>query len=124
MEIVSEKTYNVMDGEPHLGKQIEMIVGVNRDEYLEGLVDAFANGSNETTDTFEIAEDDIGIQEYHLGCDLTQSDIDSIREEMDRQLLDDDYGSDKEFDLLYELLDSFIPDNWSDEFEITRMRGY
>ena len=122
MEIVSEKTYNVMDGEPALGRQVEMVVAVDRDEYIDALVDAFINGNTETTDTFEIHDKDIGIQEYHLGCDLDQSEIDSILREMDMQLLDDDYGTDKANSLLYDLLDAYIPDNWSDEFEIINMK--
>ena len=125
MEIISEKTYNVMDEEPHLGKQIESVVRVDREEYMEGLVDAFINGANETTDTFEIESVSLGVtQLYTLGCDLTESDIVNIRLEMDMHLLDDDYGSGKDYDLVYELLDDLIPDNWQDEFEMIEMRGY
>ena len=42
---------------------------------------------------------------------------------MDIHLLDDDYGSGKDYDLVYELLDDLIPDNWEDEFDIMQMRS-
>ena len=125
MEIVSEHEYNVMDGEPHLGKQIETTIQVSRDEYIEGLVDAFLNGCESVGDEFEIEDRELDIvQSYRLGDDLSQNDIDNIISEMNIHLLDDDYGSGKDYELLYDLLDGYIPDSWCDEFDIVHMRGY
>jgi hypothetical protein len=108
-----------MDGEPHLGKQIEMTVEVSRDEYIEGIVTALLEGYDDISDTFEISDGDY-IQEYSLGDYLSSSELESIVAELNEQVI----GSDKESSLLYELVDAFIPDDWEDEFEIVKMRGY
>lgn len=125
MEIVSSQTFNVMDGEPQLGKQIEAVIRVDRDEYIEALVDAFMNGCDSVGDEFEIEDRELDIiQTYQLGCDLTQGDIDEINRQIDEHLLDDDYGTQKAWDFMYDLIDSYIDDNWLDEFETVTMRGY
>ena len=68
MEIISEKTYNIIDNEPALGKQIESVVRVDREEYIEGLVDAFIQGCNEPNDEFELEDKSLGVtQLYTLG---------------------------------------------------------
>ena len=123
MQVVSEKTYSVMDGEPHLGKQIETVVEVDREEYIEALIDAFLEGKDHKDDTFIVDDGDYE-QEYTLGCDLTESEIESIIRDMNFNLLDDDYGSGKDYDLLYGLLDEYIDEDWSDEFINVEMRGY
>ena len=122
MEIISQKTYSVMDGEPQLGRQVESIVRVGRDEYMEALVDVLLNGADGTDDKV-IVVDDGYVQEYTLGDDLNQNDIDNILQEMNMNLIDDDYGSDKAWELLSTMLDDILPVNWSDEFETIEMRG-
>lgn len=123
MEVVSEKTYNVMDGEPHLGKQVETVIEVSRDEYIEALAESILNGSESTEDVFIVDDGDYE-QEYSIGSDLTQDELDRIIEELEFNLLDDDYGSGRDYDLLYDLLDEYIDEDWSDEFINVEMRGY
>ena len=102
-----------------------MIIAVSRDEYLEGIVDAFLQGCDSVYDCFDIEDSEYDlIQTYQLGDDLTQDEIDEVIREMEINLLDDDYGSGKDYDLIYNLVDAMIDDDWEDEFEITRMRGY
>lgn len=123
MQVISQKTYAVMDGEPHLGKQIETVVEVDREEYIEALVVALSSGLDSVDDTFTVSDGDYE-EEYTLGTDLSQEEIDNIIREMNMQLIDDDYGSSKEFDLIYEMLDDYISDDWTDKIEIIQMRGY
>ena len=123
MQIVSEKIYDVVPGERHLGKQIETVVEVSREEYIEALSEAFLEGAEHKDDTFIVSDGDWE-QEYTLGCDLTESEIDSIIRDMNFNLLDDDYGSGKDYDLLYDLLDEYIDEDWTDEFICVEMRGY
>ena len=122
MEVISEKTYSVMEGEPHLGKQTETIVRVDREEYLEALMKAFSDGANETSDGFTMQG--LYEQEYTLGDDLNQTDVDFIVATLDMTLLDDEYGTEKEYGLIYGLLDEAIPQDWEDTFEVVEMKGY
>ena len=124
MEIISEKTYNVMDGEPHLGKQIERIVRVDRDEYLEAIIGLFLEGNATSTNDSVIVVDDDFVIDYSLGDDLTQDDIDNLNLEIEQKLIDDDFGTQYSYDLIYSFLDENIRKNWEDEFETTTMRGY
>ena len=62
--------------------------------------------------------------EYTLGDDMTQNELDNIVREMEMHLLDDDYGSGKDYDLVFNIVDDLIPSNWTDEFETVNMRGY
>lgn len=123
MQVVSEKTYNVMDGEPHLGKQIETVVEVDREEYIEALIEAFLEGADSSDYEVTVTDGDFEVG-YQLGCDLTEAEIESIVRDMNFNLLDDDYGSGKDYDLLYDLLDEYIDEDWSDEFINVEMRGY
>ena len=124
MEVISEKTYNVMDGEPHLGKQIERIVRVDRDEYLEAIIGLFLEGNATSTNDSVIVVDDDFVIDYSLGDDLTQDDIDNLNLEIEQKLIDDDFGTQYSYDLIYSFLDENIRKNWEDEFETTTMRGY
>ena len=121
MQIISEKTYNVMDGEPALGKEIITIVSVSRDEYLDALTEAILDGAEGIYDIATVR--DMYEQEYELGCDLTQDELDSITTDMQEYLIDDDYGSGKDHEFVWNLVNDAVRDNWSDEFEIQEMRG-
>lgn len=122
MKIISSNIYNLIDGEPHLGKQEEIVVSVDREEYIEGLIAAFSNGCTEPSDEFELENKELEIiQSYTLDSSLTEPEIEEILRQMDQNLLDDDYGTQKETDLLYNLIDSYIDDNWKDEFEIIKI---
>ena len=123
MEVISEKTYSVMEGEPHLGSQVETVIEVERDEYLEAIIESILGGSD-TTDTSITVTDGDYEMEYTLGDDMTQNELDNIVREMEMHLLDDDYGSGKDYDLVFNIVDDLIPSNWTDEFETVNMRGY
>ena len=123
MEVISEKTYSVMEGEPHLGKQIETTVEVQRDEYMEAIIESILEGSDSTETSITVTDGDYEM-EYTLGDDLTQAELDDIMLEMEMHLLDDDYGSGKDYDLVFNIIDDLIPSNWTDEFETVNMRGY
>ena len=121
MTILSEKGYNVMDGEPSLGKQIETVVQVSREEYLEALTLLFLEG-NATSVNDIVTIKCIYEMSYYLGTDLLQSEIDEINSNIETKLLDDDFGTQFAFDFVYNFLDNDIRDNWIDEFEVVEMR--
>jgi len=123
MRVISEETYDVVPGEKHLGKQVETVVEVDREEFIGAMIEAFLEGKQNADDTF-IVEDGEYEQEYCLGTDLALDEIESIIRDMNFNLFDDDYGSGKDYDLLYDLLDEYIDEDWTDEFIIVNMRGY
>ena len=121
MEVISQNIYKGGFNMPNNVSQIERIVRVEREEYIEVIIDGFIEGLNEITDKVIVIDDDY-VQEYTLGCDLNQSDINHIRDMMDMKLLDDDYGSEKSYELLRDMLEDLIPKDWTDEFETIEMR--
>jgi hypothetical protein len=120
MEIVSKKRYMVMQGEPHLGSQTEIIVEVTREEIIETLIEAFQEGLENTSEEITIRDDDFE-QTYEVGCFLSQDDIDAILFKVDVELLDDDFGTNKHYELLYSMLDNIIPLNFKETFEVIEM---
>ena len=122
MKIISKKTYNVMDGEPALGKEIITIVSVSRDEYLDAITEAILEGAENVHDIATVR--DMYEQEYELSCDLTQDELDSITSDMEEYLIDDDYGTGRDHQFIWDLVNDAVRDNWSDEFEIQELRGY
>jgi hypothetical protein len=117
MEIVSKKRYMVMQGEPHLGSQTEMVVEITREEIIETLIEAFQEGLENTSEEITIRDEDFE-QTYDIGSFLSQEDIDTILFKVEVELLDDDLGTNKHYDLIYSMLDNIIPLNFKETFEV------
>ena len=119
MYIRETHTYDVVPGEPHLGKQIETTVVVERDEYIDGIIDCILN----IEDGFTLSEDGIEI-DYNLSDNIDEATLINIYDTMNRELLDDDDGgSDKEYQLVYKMVDDIVPEDFEDEYTIVAMRG-
>lgn len=116
MEVISSKRYPVMDGEPHLGTVVETEVRVDREEYIEALVEAILDGCNETTDTFRVVDDEHE-QTYTLGDDLSETDLDRILSLMDEHLLDESFTREMAWNLVMGEVNELIPNDWEDVFE-------
>ena len=104
------QTFNVMPGEPQLGKVTECERTYDRDDIIEVIKDYILDDMiDSVTQTIPLDPEN----ELYPKADefIGQNDLDNILETMERELLDDDYGSPKESDLIYSMLDQIIPDD-------------
>ena len=106
-------TYNVIPDEPQHGKVDECITTWDRDEIIEAIIEGFLGGDLRMgTDDIRLPRTDIGDDMYdvaEISEFLEQDDIDYINQEMEMWLLDDDYGSGKDWELIFKILDDILP---------------
>ena len=107
--------YQVIPGEPQLGKVEECTYTFDREEILEALVEAILEDSH----WFQLGDfdDHLDVSDW-----LSEEDLELIRGVMERELLDDDYGSGKDWDLVYDIVDKAIPYGATHEFETQEYR--
>ncbi len=76
-----------------------------RDEIIERVAEVILEDHQPEEDTTF----DVAIKRIHkLGEFLSKEQISTIKTEMDMKLLDDDYGSGKDFELVYSMVDEYI----------------
>jgi len=103
-----------VDGESFAnGKVEEYTVIYEREDIVEGIIDSFVEGN----DTFLYLGED---EEVPMGTFLDVGEIEEINEEIGRHLIDDEYGSDKHFGLVADLIEQTIDSDVDYEIEIQR----
>ena len=104
---MSCKTYNVMNGEPQLGKVTECVRTFTKsyivDELTYAIVDEMIESTDSKIDFYEI--DDVYVNEF-----ITQDELDAINRELNN-LYDDDYETGKEYEMVEKILNKYLPDN-------------
>jgi len=114
----SSKVYQVVSGEPHLGRVRETVVEIEREEIVEALVETLLDGMvDSSSQQFVVSTGNY--DNFYLDIDeyLDQDEIDYILREMRYRLLDDDYGSGTDYDLVYDLVDEYVHQDANHEFE-------
>ena len=107
------KIFSVIDDEPQLGKVKETIVTLDRDDIIELLINAFLEGSiTSSKDTIQTPDE----LDTEIGEWLNNDEIETINNAME-YLLDDDYGSGKDSDLILNYLTDMIDNNAKYEYE-------
>lgn len=118
-----------MDGEPHLGKVIECTYTFDREEILEAILEAIVDAILDDCDDFMLGEfDDFMLGEFDeyisIGEFLDEDELERVRLLMEEKLLDDDYGSGKDYDLVYDAVDKVLSEKAEYEFETTEHRSW
>ena len=105
------KTYNIIEHEPALGKVTECVVEIPDEEVREAIVAIL-----EENDPCEI-DTRIGFEpnnNYELGLTLgefmTDDDLRRLCIKMQEELIDDDYGMDKHYDVIFNFVEDLEQD--------------
>ena len=107
------ESVNVIDDEPQLGKVKETTVTLDRDDIIELLIETFLEGSiTSSKDTIQTPDE----LDTEIGEWLNNDEIETINNAME-YLLDDDYGSGKDSDLILNYLTDMIDNNAKYEYE-------
>ena len=112
------KTYQVMPGEPQLGRVRECTETIEREDIVNELAEKFTDGTivDEEDVNYQWEYNDTGVL-LEVGEFLTKDEVRSIINTLNGTLLDDDWGTGKEFNMAYDLIDSMVDDNASVEYE-------
>ncbi len=102
-----------VDGESYAhGGVTEYTRTYDRDDIIEGVIQAVVDDSV----WFELGDEGLEVSDY-----LTSEDMETIEETLTRELLDDDYGDIKHFELITNLVESMVG-NVEAEFDYQEFR--
>lgn len=118
MKIGKERKYPT-DGESGAhGYTYETTITIERDEIIDELTDAIL--SDRISENYELCFED----EYEVCFPASEfiwnEDLDDIYRIMEEKLIDDDYGTDKAYDLVRNLLENLFAENFEYETEAIR----
>ena len=99
------KTYNVIPGEPQLGKVRECTVTIDRDAVVSAITDALES------DLYLSPKYEIEVEGFEFPIDefLDRQDLYQLQDEIERNFLDDEFGDQKFLDYLYNAVDKLVP---------------
>ena len=106
------KTYPVMVGEPHLGRERECIHTWDRDDIVNSLITALEGDYyDDVSSEFELETGDrtdsvwVEMSEF-----ISQDELDEFNREQEEQFLDDDYGTQRHQEFILNFVDSVVPE--------------
>ena len=113
----ARRSYNVIPGEPALGRQIEQTHTIEYDDIFDAYIEAWLEGPIEdSSEAIDICGFDTTVGEF-----LDNDDIGYINDTLEQELLDDDYGTKKHFTLLEASLDSVLDKDVEIEYDTMEM---
>ena len=114
----TRRTYNVIPGEPALGKQIEQTFTIEYDDIYDAYLNTWLEGPVEdSSESLDICGYETTVGEF-----LDNDDIAYINDTMEEQLIDDDYGSPKHNRVLESALNTVLDNGAEIEYDTVEMQ--
>ncbi len=113
MKESSHKRYPADGESPAHGSVTEYTRTWDRDDIMEEICQALLEYSS----YFELNDEQIDITEY-----ITEADMENIQRDIEEKLLDDDFGSGKDYDLVISHLDDLLDKDADYEVDIQEFR--